>query len=186
MLFRSTMSRSVFIRLLALGLFDFLVTFPVAALNLTENIGNGPGLVSFYPGWDIVHPNISTVQTVTAEEWKSSRYWTLLTVKFNEWINPIFALAFFLLFGLSETRCTRCRDLLSKALGLPPRENPEFSSIVFGPNFNTGTRDPEVGITTDISKVLSFPILVDKWAEDRKSTRLNSSHSGESRMPSSA
>ena len=69
----TTMSRSVFIRLLALGLFDILVTFPVVVLNLTENIGNGPGIVSFWPGWDVVHANISTVQTVTAEEWKSSR-----------------------------------------------------------------------------------------------------------------
>ena len=33
--------------------------------------------------------------------------------------------------------------------------------------------------------LLDLPIVPEKW-QDRKSTRLNSSHSGESRMPSSA
>ena len=44
--------------------------------------------------------------------------------------------------------------------------------------------------TTDIYEMLdtlSLPVAAQRFAElDRKSTRLNSSHSGESRMPSSA
>ena len=36
--------------------------------------------------------------------------------------------------------------------------------------------------------IMSIPagLLIDRFGEDRKSTRLNSSHSGQSRMPSSA
>ena len=37
-----------------------------------------------------------------------------------------------------------------------------------------------------VTASLSLATTVQLWAGDRKSTRLNSSHSGESRMPSSA
>ena len=38
----------------------------------------------------------------------------------------------------------------------------------------------------DITPFIGKPLRYRDWETDRKSTRLNSSHSGESRMPSSA
>ena len=43
-----------------------------------------------------------------------------------------------------------------------------------------------IGPTKDVTKVFGIYEAQDEAAVDRKSTRLNSSHSGESRMPSSA
>ena len=44
----------------------------------------------------------------------------------------------------------------------------------------------ELGVVFSDESSVSAPNLFDRELLDRKSTRLNSSHSGESRMPSSA
>ena len=149
------MSRSVFRRLLALGLFDIFMTFPIVVLNLAENLLEN-GIVGFWPGWDVAHADISSVQTVSAEEWNSAGTWTIFTVKFDEWINPVFALAFFLLFGLTETKRAQYRILFSKVtktFGLTHRESAEASAIVFGSNHDAGSGGSKLKQTTDTSWV---------------------------------
>ena len=67
----------------------------------------------------------------------------------------------------------------------------EYNGIL---NFRLGNQDHTIGLFK-LNDIFHFPkdqdanIVYDRhefWREDRKSTRLNSSHSGESRMPSSA
>ena len=78
-------------------------------------------------------------------------------------------------------------DALDKLLG-PGTHHFSESDItghVFAPNESVDVftpRDPDMNTLTDRSN----PLWTELNKEDRKSTRLNSSHSGESRMPSSA
>ena len=65
--------------------------------------------------------------------------------------------------------------------------------VQFIKNYNMNTKTTRIVIADGQEKTLTLSIdairnayALDVVAEDRKSTRLNSSHSGESRMPSSA
>ena len=141
----TTMNRSGFLKLLALGLFDILLTLPIQILSLVEDILQG-GITGFWPGWKTVHASFSTIPTVTSEEWKSAGFWTVFTVRFSQWINPIFAVAFFLLFGTTKQKRDWYRSIFWKVMkppGLKPRVNPATSNIVFGPGppVNSATGD---------------------------------------------
>ena len=63
------------------------------------------------------------------------------------------------------------------------RESPEYAAVaehlrrLYEPSFGRPHHVTDLVMTTDASRIV---------VTDRKSTRLNSSHSGESRMPSSA
>ena len=85
----TTMNRSAFFKLLALGLFDILLTLPITSLGLVQDILQG-GITGFWPGWKAVHASFSTIPTVTSEEWKSAGSWTVFIVRFDQWVNPIF------------------------------------------------------------------------------------------------
>ena len=80
-----------------------------------------------------------------------------------------------------KTRGVRLAGLLVPALALAA---PAFAQV----------RSPTLSDATEPGSVIVFPKFIngsavplpDGGVADRKSTRLNSSHSGESRMPSSA
>ena len=83
-----------------------------------------------------------------------------------------------LIFGITVIIHELGHFLLAKANGITVTE----FSIGFGPT----VVKTEKGGTIYSLKLLPFGGACQMLGEDRKSTRLNSSHSGQSRMPSSA
>ena len=141
----TTMNRSGFLKLLALGLFDIVLTLPITILGLVQGLLQG-NITGFWPGWEVVHASFSTISTATSEEWKSDGTWNVVFVRLNQWVNPIFAVAFFLLFGTTKQKRAWYRSIFWKVmqpLGLKPRVNPATSNIVFGPEppVNSATGD---------------------------------------------
>ena len=140
-----TMNRSGFLNLPALGLFDILLILPILILGLVQGL-LAVGIAGFWPGWKAVHVSFSTIPTATSEEWRSAGIWTVFSVRFDQWVNPIFAVAFFLLFGITEQKRAWYRNIFWKVMrpfGLEPRVNPTGSDIVFGsqPMANSATGD---------------------------------------------
>ena len=130
----TTMNRSGFLKLLALGLFDILLTLPIQILSLVHAILQG-GITGFWPGWKAVHASFSTIPTVTSEEWKSAGFWTVISFRLDQWVNPIFAVAFFLLFGTTKQKRAWYRSIFWKVMrpfGLKPRVDPVAADVVFG------------------------------------------------------
>ena len=118
----TTMDRSGFLKLLALGLFDILLTLPIMILGLVEDLLQY-NIAGFWPGWGTVHASFSTIPTATSEEWKSAGFWTVFDIRFYQWVNPIFAVAFFLLFGTTKQKRAWYRSIFWKAMrsfGLKP------------------------------------------------------------------
>ena len=141
----TTMNGSAFLKLLALGLFDILLTLPLVILSLIQDLLQG-NITGFWPGWKTVHASFSTIPTATSEEWKSAGFWTVFTLRFDQWINTIFAVAFFLLFGTTKQKRDRYRSIFWKVVrpfGLEPRVDPIASDVVFGsgPMVNSTAND---------------------------------------------
>ena len=143
----TTMNRSGFLKLLILGLFDILLTLPLTILILVEGLSvEGSVIARFWPGWKVVHASFSTIPTVTSEEWKSAGFWTVFGIKLDQWVNPIFAVAFFLLFGTTKQKRDWYQSIFWKVVrpfGLKPRVDPVASDVVFGsgPMVNSATND---------------------------------------------
>ena len=140
----ASIDRNGFLKLLVLGVFDVIITLPFAVMVLVTDLLFG-GDISFWPGWKAIHSDFSTIPTVTSEEWKTLGFWTIFEVRFYQWVNPILALAFFLLFGLTEQKRSWYRSIFWRAVkpfGSRPRVDPVVSSIDFGsgpvPIVNTG------------------------------------------------
>ena len=132
----STLNRNAFLKLLALGLFDILLTFPLTVLILIMDLlgGDIPG---FWPGWEAAHSFYSTIPQVPAQVWKASGFWVIFTVEFDLWVNLVFAIAFFFIFGTSQQKRAWYRSIFWKAmrlLGYKPSRgvDPVASAIVFG------------------------------------------------------
>ena len=141
----TTMNISGFFKLLALGLFDILLTLPLSIVSLVEAFLE-VGITGFWPGWKAVHASFSTIPTFTSEEWKSAGFWTVFTIRLSQWINPIFAVAFFLLFGTTKQKRDWYRSIFWKVMrpfGLEPRIDPVASDVVFGsgPMVNSAMND---------------------------------------------
>ena len=140
----ASIDRNRFFKLLVLGVFDVMITMPSQIIELVTNLFI-VGSISFWPGWKVIHSDFSTIPTATSEEWKARGFWTIFEVRFYQWINPVFALAFFLLFGLTEQKRSWYRSIFWRAVkpfGFRPRVDPVVSSIAFGsvpgPIINTG------------------------------------------------
>ena len=141
----TTMNRKAFSKLLALGLFDTLLTLPLAIVSVVQERLQG-SITGFWPGWKAVHAFFSTIPTVTSEEWKSSGFWSVFSIRFDQWVNPIFAIAFFLLFGTTKQKRDWYRGIFWKVMrpfGLKPRVDPVASDVVFGsgPMVNSATNE---------------------------------------------
>ena len=144
------MNRNGFFKLLALGLFDMFITLPVAIIQIVGDT-RADGVSVFWPGWEAVHNDFSSIPSITAVEWKAAGSWTVFEIRFNQWINPILAMAFFLLFGLTERKRSWYKSLFwraTKTFGFKSRDEPVASSIVFssvpGPVTNTQTGGTQV------------------------------------------
>ena len=120
---------------------DIILTLPITIVDLIEGLLQTE-VNGFYPGWTAAHEHFSTVGTVTEKEWRSAGFWFNFTIRFDQWITPVFALVFFLLFGITEQKCAWYKALfwkLLKPFGFKPRTKPEVSVIMFGssPNVNS-------------------------------------------------
>lgn len=92
-------------------------------------------MAAFWPGWKAVHSDITVVDKVTAEEWMSSGPGFVSNVRFTQWINPLIAVVFFALFGITEDNKRWYRRIfwkIMKPFGFTPRQDPVASKIVFG------------------------------------------------------
>ena len=77
---------------------DIVLTFPVSVLVLiTGHIGNE---LIVWPGWDLLHNNWDPIQ-LPASHWLAN-FWQNFTIRWNEYINPLFAIVFFVIFGMTE------------------------------------------------------------------------------------
>lgn len=129
---KSSVNRSSYHRMLALGSLDAFITLPITILGLVEDLMIGP--LTIYQGWSFNHSGWAPV-TLSSSEWKSSGFWSIFSTRLNEWINPLFAVIFFLLFGTTqEARAWYRRTLwlLVKPFGLKPKVNFGASSVRFG------------------------------------------------------
>ena len=140
----TSIDRNRFFKLLVLGVFDVIITMPPQVIDLVTDL-RIVGNISFWPGWKAIHGDFSTIPTATSEEWKKLGFWSNFSIRFAQWVNPIFALAFFLLFGLTEPKRSWYRSIFWRAVkpfGFRPRVDPVVSSIAFGsgvgPTINTG------------------------------------------------
>lgn len=130
----SSLNRRGFAKILALGLFDILISFPIAILSLLLGVLREGGTPAFWPGWKVVHSEFPLIQSVSSDEWKSAGSWTVFLIRFDQWVNPLLAIVFFVLFGLTEKNWLRYRDLFRKStrpFGLGSRSNLEISDIAF-------------------------------------------------------
>ena len=128
----TTLNEKTFFKLLALGLFDILITLPLTILQLVGDILQR-SITSFWPGWNFVHASFSTIPKITSEEWKSAGTWTVFGIKFDEWVNPISAIAFFLLFGITDQKLAWYRSIFRKVIhtfGFIPRVDPVASVMM--------------------------------------------------------
>ena len=143
----TSLNRAAFFKLLALGLFDILLTLPLSIIQFVEELLQ-VDITGFWPGWKVVHASFSAIPTATSEEWKMLGFWTVFNIRFDEWVNPIYAVVFFLLFGITEQKRAWYRSIfwkIMRPLGLKPRVDPVASDIVFGSGLMvnsaaTGTR----------------------------------------------
>jgi len=128
------LDRGSFFKILALGLFDILITLPAGIFDLVTNSLDG-NLLTFWPGWRSTHADFSTIPTATSHEWKSAGFATISSIRFSQWNNPLVATVFFALFGLTRKNRLWYRNLFWKVLkpfGCRPRQDPVASDIVFG------------------------------------------------------
>ena len=141
----TSLNRAAFFKLLALGLFDIFLTLPLGIVALIRDLLQN-NITGFWPGWKAVHASFSTIPTATSEELKSAGFWTVFFVRLDQWVNPIFAVAFFLLFGTTKQKRDWYRSFFWKVMrpfGLEPRVDPVASDVVFGsgPMVNSATND---------------------------------------------
>lgn len=90
---------SQFFRMFALGCFDAFITLPISIMSLVNNIVVTGPLFQFYQGWTFVHSDWEPLLAPTSA-WSTSK-WGVVSVYWDEWLSPFFALVFFALFGLT-------------------------------------------------------------------------------------
>lgn len=108
--------RQCVLKLMVLGSFDIFITLPITTLNLITALFQHGGITTFWPRWKVTHANISAVTKVTSEEWKSAGWSTIVNIRFSQWISPLFAVVFFILFGITEKNRLWYRDIFRKVM----------------------------------------------------------------------
>ena len=122
-----------FVRLLLLGLLDVFTTLPYGICGLVTDL-QSINSIKFWPGWHASHTKISTIVTLSVEEWRSAGAFSLFFTIYNQWIGAVYALAFFGLYGLTDHRRAWYRNNFWKllgALGVKSHRDEEASIIIF-------------------------------------------------------
>lgn len=118
--------------MLAVGCLDILVTLPFTLIILTIDIKGSS--FKFYQGWRSLHADWQPI-FVPKKEWEMDGFWSIFSVKWDEWINPFWSLVFFLLFGTTaqaRARYWRVFWFVAKPFGYKPPVKPQVSDVVFG------------------------------------------------------
>lgn len=89
-----------YLRQMALGCLDIMLTIPTVVLSLVSTFGGQSGQFPFWPGWSYIHSDWAPA-TVSALAWRAD-FWTSFNTHYAEWASVPMAIAFFLLFGLAE------------------------------------------------------------------------------------
>lgn len=99
----SSFEHANYIRLMVLGCLDALITLPSAIAELVINYA-GSGAQSrpivFYQGWTVTHTDWAPIP-VPRSAWTKDR-WAALAIAFGQWITPLYATIFFVLFGFTR------------------------------------------------------------------------------------
>jgi len=101
---------SKYSRLMVVACLDTLFNLPVSiTIIITEILeGKGNALNNPYISWKNVHDgeggnapglSLSSILQIPASEWSSGGRWSVLAVKWDEWIYVLHAITFFLVFG---------------------------------------------------------------------------------------
>ncbi|KAI0030044.1 pheromone A receptor-domain-containing protein [Vararia minispora EC-137] len=97
----TSISRTRYMRVLALGCLDILFTLPSGIVALYSTLQPHPQPVSFYPGWDVVHDQWQPRTTPFAAILASGRY-AVFQVFFPRTVSLVLSLIIFALFGLTD------------------------------------------------------------------------------------
>ena len=145
----ANIDRQSYYRLLGLGLFDLLVTLPNSVLFLVIDLLERKDSFVFWPGWRAVHADFSSIPVATYESWSSHGIWCIFFVKWSQWVNPLYAVVFFVLFGLSSQareRYQRAFRIVCTPLGRRCQDKPSVSDIAFESNQRATTTCVSEGI----------------------------------------
>ena len=141
-----SVNRNSYFRIMALGCIDALFTLPLNIIDVVLNSLDFP--VDFWPGWTAVHADFGMIGQYSTADWKSGGFWSVFAVRWDEWINVLFAVVFFALFGLTGEARARYKAAFWKVVGLTglrPRAAPksELSDVMFGSfQINTAISQP--------------------------------------------
>lgn len=158
--FDAKLSKSDFYRVFALGCFDVIITLPIAITNVVVSITELGPLFVFYPGWTYNHSDWYP-ESFPKSMWSTIK-WSVLSVHWDEWVNPFYAVVFFVLFGLTAEARTGYRKFfrfLGGRFGIGKGDNTEewLPDIVF-----EGGERTNVTVTSNVSCrfVLSTHIML--------------------------
>ena len=144
------MSSHVFSKILAIGLFDLILTFPCGVLMLIDQLLLSKGVHNFWSGWRDVHVSTHRVITVTAKQWKTLGFWEIFSMRYSQINAAIYGVAFFVLFGLTDGKRARYKRVfwaIMKPLRIKPSMDPKVdtSNIVFARDPTTCSETIELG-----------------------------------------
>ncbi|VDB99811.1 unnamed protein product [Peniophora sp. CBMAI 1063] len=94
----SSEPRTNYMRLLAIGCLDIVLTLPVQAIGVFLDSKSSDPFI-FYPGWSVVHADWTPL-VITREEWRASG-WGTFTLYFTLWANVVLAYAIIGLFAFT-------------------------------------------------------------------------------------
>ncbi|KZV71049.1 hypothetical protein PENSPDRAFT_684918 [Peniophora sp. CONT] len=168
-----SVSRTNYIRILALASLDILLTLPVGIATVVLEVTSlkAQDSLQFYPGWALVHSNWEQPLSISYATVKASGASALALTYFSKWSSPTVAFAIFSLFGLtSEARASYRRIICTMGVWFgwkpsPPAGNAGASlgTIEFGAQpQETMTLDAEMGshpsfIDTNLAQTSRLP-----------------------------
>ena len=119
-----SVSRTNYLRVLAVASIDILLTLPIGITNLVLIVLASPHKMTFYPGWQVVHSHWAPTSESYAQLLEGGTF-NVARTYFTRWTSPVLAFAIFALFGLtSQARTTYCRpfSLVRRAISPGPAQ----------------------------------------------------------------
>ncbi|KZV68519.1 STE3-domain-containing protein [Peniophora sp. CONT] len=114
----TSVSRTNYLRILALASVDILLTLPIGIVNVILNVGSyqGKGHIPFYAGWNTLHTHREPTSVLYAEI-KAIGTISFARFYFIQWTCPVLAFAIFGLFGVTLEARTLYWRIICRAGG---------------------------------------------------------------------
>lgn len=93
-------SRSHYLRLMALGLIDIILWLPLSLTFLILDLSNMK--IQSYQSWSHVHIDFNRVEFVPIDTFVHGNYSVYVAAELGRWIGPTLALNFFIFFGVKS------------------------------------------------------------------------------------